>query len=65
MLSKDWVLVQEEHSLVSIEDAWITVARLDGMDEVFPVFREMPLHFIAFVFFNEGGRCRGQNGLLF
>ena len=26
--------VQEEHSLVSIEDAWIARARLDGRDEL-------------------------------
>jgi hypothetical protein len=51
--------VQEKHSLVSMEDAWIARAKLDGRDELLQSL-ERCLCISLLLSSSMNGRCRGS-----
>ena len=63
--TKAGYFVQEEHSLVSIEDAWIAEARPHGINELLQSLRRclcISMHLSSSM---KAGDAEDQNGILF
>ena len=57
--------VQEEHSLVSIEDAWIAEARPHGINELLQSLERCLCISMYLSYSMKAGDAEDQNGMLF